>query len=85
MDLNSIEGFISAVGFPILACIFLFLYTTKRDKAYTEKLDKMRETVDNNTRAMKELKQSTEQANREMTNVISELLRYLQRGERKNE
>lgn len=82
MDLNTIGGFISAVGFPILACIFLFLYTTKRDKDYTEKLDKMRETVDNNTKAMEELKQSNEQANREITTVISELLRYLQRSEK---
>lgn len=85
MDLNTLGGFISAVGFPILACIFLFLYTTKRDKDYTEKLDKMRETIENNTRAMTELKQSTEQANKEMTNVITELLRYLQRSDKNHE
>ena len=85
MDLNSLSGFISAVGFPIVGCIALFIYVNKRDKAYTDKLDKMRETVDNNTRAMEELSKSNEQSYKEVTEVIAELLKYLQRSERKNE
>lgn len=85
MNLDSWSNFIGVVGVPTFLCVCLFIYFAKRDKAQSDKLDKMRETVDNNTRAMNELKQSQEQSNREIVAVISELLKYLQRSERKNE
>ena len=85
MDIDKMSNFVAVVGVPTFLCICLFFYFAKKDKTTTEKTDKMRESLDNNTRAIERLQISQEQSNREMVNVIGELLRYLQRGERKNE
>lgn len=82
MNLDSLSDFIAVVGVPAFLCICLFIYFAKKDKTTTEKTDKMRESLDNNTKALEQLKLSQEQFNREITTVISELLRYLQRSEK---
>ena len=52
MDFSAIATLISSVGFPIACCVYLiFMHSKERDKD-NETLDKLRETVDNNTKAM---------------------------------
>ena len=80
MDLKTIGEFISVVGFPCLACIGLAKYFSKRDEKNEKDLDKMRETVDNNTRAIQEMKTANESINQtinSVNHVISELLQYI--------
>ena len=52
MDFSTISGLISSVGFPIAACIYMAYANNKSEERYRQDIDKMRETVDNNTRIM---------------------------------
>lgn len=52
MDFSSISALISSVGFPIAACIYMAFSQRKSEDRYREDIDKMRDTVDNNTRIM---------------------------------
>ena len=55
MDFTSFTTFISTVGFPIACCIYL-IYTNKRNgEGHDAEIEKLRETVDNNTKAMLKL------------------------------
>lgn len=52
MDMSSITTLISSVGFPIAACMYLiWTHGKERDKD-NETIEKMRQTVENNTKAM---------------------------------
>lgn len=55
MDINVITQLISSVGFPICMCIFLFWAIGKLDDRHTEEVEKLRTSVDNNTKAMLKL------------------------------
>lgn len=55
MDVNVITQLISSVGFPICMCIFLFWAIGKLDDRHTEEVEKLRTSVDNNTKAMLKL------------------------------
>lgn len=52
MDFSTISGLISSVGFPIAACIYMAYSNNKSEERYRQDIDKMRETVDNNTKIM---------------------------------
>lgn len=52
MELGSIAELISTVGFPIAMCIYLVWTNKQNNDKHTEEIDKLRETVENNTRAM---------------------------------
>ena len=52
MDFESILTSISTVGFPIVCCIYLIYSRQKADERYTATIEKLKETVDNNTIAM---------------------------------
>lgn len=52
MDFNAILQAISTVGFPIACCIYLIYSRQKADERYTATIEKLKETVDNNTIAM---------------------------------
>lgn len=52
MDFSTISGLISSVGFPIAACIYMAYLQNKSEERYRADIDKMRETVDNNTHIM---------------------------------
>ena len=52
MDFASIQTFISSVGIPTALCVYLIYVNNKNNEKHAEEIDKLRETVDNNTRAM---------------------------------
>lgn len=52
MDYQSVLTGISTVGFPIIACIYLIKKMDKTEERYTETINKLKETIDNNTKAM---------------------------------
>ena len=51
MDLTTISTLISSVGFPIACCIFLF----KQNEKHSEEVDKLRASLDNNTKVMNKI------------------------------
>ena len=52
MDLSAITSLISSVGFPIACCIYLIYSNNKTAEKHAEEMEKMRQTVENNTKAM---------------------------------
>ena len=52
MDILNI---ISSVGFPIAACIAMPIYIKQRDTKHEQEVDKLRQSIDNNTKVMTEL------------------------------
>lgn len=52
MDVNTITTLISSLGFPIVCCIYLAYNQQKSSEAHKEEIDKLRETVENNTKVM---------------------------------
>lgn len=55
MDISAITTLISSVGFPIACCIYLIYANEKIAERHTEEVEKLRETVDNNTKVMLKL------------------------------
>lgn len=55
IDISVITSLISSVGFPICMCIFLFWAIGKLDDRHTEEVEKLRTSVDNNTKALLKL------------------------------
>lgn len=55
MDFSAIASIISSVGFPIACCIYLIWSNTKQTETHAAEIEKLRETVDNNTKAMLKL------------------------------
>lgn len=55
MDTNSIIQLISNIGFPIACAIAIFIYWQKDREANLAALDKLRDTVENNTKVMIQL------------------------------
>ena len=55
MDMNSIGTLISTVGFPIACCIFLIYSNIKTNEMHRDEVEKLRVTIDNNTKAMLKL------------------------------
>lgn len=52
MDFNAILQAISTVGFPIACCIYLIYSNNKSNEQHTEQVEKLRQTIDNNTKVM---------------------------------
>lgn len=52
MDFNAILQAISTVGFPIACCIYLIYSNNKNNEHHTEEVEKLRQTIDNNTKVM---------------------------------
>lgn len=46
---------ISSLGFPIAACVAMAMYISKRDTKHEQEVDKLRQSIDNNTKVMTEL------------------------------
>lgn len=46
---------ISTVGFPIVACIAMFWMNEKQDRRHQDEVNKLNETVSNNTVALTKL------------------------------
>ena len=52
MDITTISQVIGTVGFPIACCIFLIYTNGKNGEKHDEEIEKLRVTIDNNTKAM---------------------------------
>ena len=55
MTFASIISAISTVGFPIAACVILYLQQIKQNQFYQNQYAQLKEAVDNNTKIMGEL------------------------------
>lgn len=55
MDTSAITSLISSVGFPIACCIYLIYSNNKTAEKHAEEVEKLRETVENNTKVMLKL------------------------------
>ena len=55
MDINTITTIISTVGFPIACCIYLVYNTNKIEERHRNEVDKLRESLDNNTKVMNKI------------------------------
>ena len=52
MDFSSISSLISSVGFPIACCIYLIYSNNKTAEKHADEVEKLRQTVENNTKVM---------------------------------
>lgn len=55
MDVSTISQLIGSLGFPIACCIYLIYTNNKSAEKHAEEVEKLRETVENNTKAMLKL------------------------------
>lgn len=69
--MNEIIQAISTVGFPIACCCFLLWQNSKQDQYNREQQEKLRLTIDNNTKSMEELREFTMKALQEMRSLVS--------------
>lgn len=52
MDVSTITTLISSVGFPIFTTLVLFYYIYKQQEKTNDTINKLSETINNNTKAM---------------------------------
>lgn len=55
MEINAILQAISTIGLPAVLCVIFVRQQLKNDDYYKKMLEKMRETIDNNSDAIKNL------------------------------
>lgn len=55
MDANTIITTIQAVGFPIAACVALYLHMIHQDADHKDEVNQLREAISNNTAVMQRL------------------------------
>lgn len=55
MDANAIITTIQAVGFPIAACVALYLHMIHQDADHKEEVAQLRDAIQNNTAVMQRL------------------------------
>lgn len=53
--MNEIIQAVSTVGFPIACCCFLLWQNSKQDQYHREEMEKLRETINENTRIIDKL------------------------------
>lgn len=54
MEVNWME-LISSVGFPIVCCVYLIYNQNKMNDRHTQEVDKLRQSLDNNTKVMNKI------------------------------
>lgn len=55
MDYSALTTLISSVGFPIVACIALFMQNSKQEIQHREEMNELKNVIENNTLILKEL------------------------------
>lgn len=55
MDANTIITTIQAVGFPIAACVALYMHMIHQDADHKEEVAQLRDAIQNNTAVMQRL------------------------------
>lgn len=56
MDSNAIIQLIGSLGFPIVACIYMFKLLEKSEESHKTEIDSLKESLNNNTNVLTELK-----------------------------
>ena len=57
MDMQLIMNMISTLGFPIVVAVALFWYINKQNENHKEEINGLRETIQDNTNILHELKE----------------------------
>ena len=57
MDIQTLTQLVSSVGFPIVACLVMWKALQDSTSAHKEEMDAMRESLNQNTVVLAELKQ----------------------------
>jgi len=60
MDFASIIAAIGSVGFPIVMCMIVFMYSQKNDALHDEEIRKLSDAITQNTIAIQQLIQKLE-------------------------
>ena len=55
MNTAEIVSLVANIGFPISACIALFIYSNKEREKNVETINQLRETINNNTLVIQKL------------------------------
>lgn len=55
MDISAIGNLIGSVGFPVVMCILMFNRMDKQDDLHKQEMDKVTESLNNNTVALTQL------------------------------
>lgn len=55
MDFATLSQLIGALGFPIVACIAMYIRMEKADEMHKEEMTKITESLNNNTLALQRL------------------------------
>lgn len=55
MDYTTITQLIGSLGFPIVACVALYVRMNKQDEVHKEEMHKLTESLNNNTIALNKL------------------------------
>lgn len=55
MDITTVGQLIGSLGFPIVMCLLLYYRMEKQDEAHKEEMNKLTESVNNNTLALQQL------------------------------
>ncbi len=55
LDVQTLSQLIGSLGFPIACCIYLVYSNNKAAEKHESEVEKLRETVENNTKAMLKL------------------------------
>lgn len=63
MDLGTVTSLIGSLGFPIVCCIAMFTMLNKERDAHKEEMDKLNQTIVNNTLALQALADRMDKSN----------------------
>lgn len=55
MDIQAISTLVTTIGFPIAACIALFVQNAKQAEQHKEEIGKLTDALNNNTNVMSRL------------------------------
>lgn len=55
MDVSALTQLVGSLGFPIVACIALYVRMNKQDELHKEEMSKITESLNNNTIALNRL------------------------------
>lgn len=55
MDVSALTQLVGSLGFPIVACIALYIRMNKQDEMHKEEMNKLTESLNNNTVALNRL------------------------------
>ena len=55
MDVTVLTQLVGSLGFPIVACFYLFYLHNKSEERHKEEVERLAESLDNNTKALNKL------------------------------